>query len=146
MPFGARNISVDLFVHLKRSTMPRPTEWNLAMKQAGFDVELDLGFDQSHTGFLPCKFRGIPTGFEFYGCDLKNDDKQSRGIPEAYDFSVTFTTGSDLREFAASLIAAGVLCQSADGMLVDPQSGNAFRADSVMAMVKKEITSIENEL
>src|ERR1051325_456994 len=126
-------MSFDLFVYLRRSAMPTPREWYRGIKESGFPVDLETDFDRDeHTGFLPCNFRGQQSGFEYSSRRLDDDEKRECEIPDDLDFVVTFATGANLREFATSLIAAGTLCWLAVGILVDPQSGESYRAEKEM--------------
>jgi hypothetical protein len=83
-------------------------------------MEIDFDPDTA-TGFRPCKYAGILSGFEYHSGRLSQAECQELDAPSSCDFSVTFTTGSDLREFATSLIAASVLTQLSNGTLLDPQ-------------------------
>src|SRR5205807_9588609 len=127
-------MSVDLVVYLRRTAMPSPKEWQQAIQMAGFPVELDTDFDpDTFRGFLPCKFRSEPSGFEYFPTSLTASEAVELGAPTGTDLSVTLVTHSDLREFAAAVSAASALCRASGGLLVDPQSGEAHSPESVLA-------------
>ena len=114
--------------------MPTPSGWQKAILNAGFPVEFDHEFDSdTHSGYLPCKLRGVASGFEYFVAPLTADERLAAGAPAESDFSVTLVTHSDLGEFACSLAACSALAQASGGLLVDPQSGESFSASDVLA-------------
>jgi hypothetical protein len=140
-------MSVDLNVYLTRSKMPTPPKWAQAIAESGFQMEMDTDFDvDSFTGFLPCKFRGEETGFEYYSDPLTKEDQLDLGLPDSYDFSITFVTHADLRELAISVIASGVLCSIVQGVLCDPQSGESWSGKAVLSWIRAELAEIEKGL
>ena len=127
--------------------MPTPIKWAHAIVDAGFDVQLDPDFDvDNFTGFLPCKNGGIDSGFEYFSDPLSATDRQELGLQDSPDFSVTFCTGSDVREFITSLISAGVLCSICAGTLLDPQSGDSYHDGNVLDWVRGEVAACEEHL
>ena len=119
-------MSIDLNVYLRRASMPSPAAWKQAIREAGFPVDLDDDFDpDSFSGFLPCKLRDMVSGFEYFSGQLSEADCLAVARVGS-DFSVTFVTHSDLREFACSAAASSVLALASGGMLIDPQSGESF--------------------
>jgi hypothetical protein len=141
------SVSVDLIVYLPRASMPAPERWANAIRDAGFPVELDADFDpDTATGFRPCRFRGVQSGFEYYSSRLSEQERRELGAPPGCNFSVALTTHADLREFATSLIAASVLCHVSGGLLVDPQSGEQLPAPGVLAWAREQLASLEGEL
>lgn len=103
-------MSVDLDVYLRRASMPKPSDWQEAIRAAGFPVEIDTGFDvDTFTGFLPCKLDNQISGFEYSASPLDPEEARELEAPAGADFSVTFVTHANLRELAASLAAASVL-------------------------------------
>src|SRR4051794_24030812 len=112
-------MSVDLIVFTRRSAMPATSAWAQSIVDAGFPAELDHDFDvDTFGGFLPCRYGGVEAGFEYLAGPAENGDLE---LPQGLDFSVSFTTHSDMRELAASTVAAAVLCMLTGGVLVDPQ-------------------------
>ena len=127
--------------------MPAPGKWASAIADAGFDAQLDSDFDvDSFTGFLPCTYKGEPAGFEYYADPLDADARAELRLPDAFDFAVTFVTGSNMREFITSFIESGILCQISGGTFFDPQSGEFTPADSVLEMLKSEVAECEKHL
>jgi hypothetical protein len=104
-------VSVDLMVYMPRASMPTPVRWAKAIADAGFPVELESDFDPfTATGFRPCRFRGVLSGFEYYCRRVSEAEQRDLELPSKYDLYVNLVTHSDLREFATSLISACVLC------------------------------------
>ena len=140
-------MSVDLIVYLRRASMPTSTRWAQAIRDAGFPVELESDFDPAtETGFRPCRFRGVLSGFEYSSGLLNEQERVELGAPPGCDFSVNLVTHSDLREFATSLIAASVLCQLSGGLLYDPQENERYSTAGILEWAREQVASIEKEL
>jgi len=137
-------MSVDLIVYFRRAAMPTPSAWQKAICDAGFPVELDTDFDpDTASGFRPCRYRGAVSGFEYFASRLSPSDVAVVGAPPGSDFSVTLVTHSDLKEFACSAVAAGVLAQASSGLLVDPQSGESFLASDAVVWAAEQFAEAE---
>jgi hypothetical protein len=122
-------VSVDLIIYVRRAAMPSPSAWQQAINDMGLPVEIDTDFDaDTFIGFLPCKLRGALSGFEYFASRLSSTEAAEVGAPEGAEFSVTLVTHSDLNEFACSAVAAGALARRSGGLVVDPQSGESFKA------------------
>ncbi len=126
--------------------MPTPDRWAKAIVEAGFDVQLDMDFDvDSFTGFLPCKYKRVESGFEYFASQLSKEERAELELPDSYDFGVTLVTHADLREAAVALVAAGVLCKITSGVFVDPQEGESRSAADVMDYVREGVPVLERE-
>jgi hypothetical protein len=137
-------MSVDLIVYLRRSAMPSPSAWQQAIAATGLPVELDCDFNSDDfSGFLPCKLRGVASGFEYFAEKLSPAEANEVGAPPGSDFSVTLVTHSDLRELACSAVAAGALAQASGGLLVDPQSGESHTAADAAAWAAETFAEAE---
>ncbi len=140
-------MSVDLIVYLRRSAMPTPARWQRSVGDAGFPVELDTDFDvETFSGFLPCKFRGADSGFEYFSTSVDERERAEAGTPSGVDFAVTLATHSDPREFASSLLVSGALCHVSGGRLVDPQSGESISSERVLGWVREQLSGLEPHL
>lgn len=103
--------------------MPTPAEWQNAIAAAEFPVLIDQDFDpDAFAGFLPCKYKGRISGFEYHSARLSEEDAKELEVGDA-DFSVTFVVHEGHNEMQTALSAASALCVSSNGILVDPQSG-----------------------
>jgi hypothetical protein len=141
------SMSIDLIVYLPRTSMPTPERWAMAIHDAGFAVDLDVDFDPiTATGFRPCRIRGMQAGFEYYCRLLSEQERRESGPPADCDLLVTLVTHTDLRECVTAIVAASVLCHMTDGLLVDPQSGQHFRADKALEWAREQLASQEYEL
>jgi hypothetical protein len=140
-------MSLDLIVYLSRAAMPTPVRWAQAIRDAGFPVELDFSdFDpDTSTGFRPCKFRGILTGFECSTHRLSESERQERGAPSGCDFEVLFNCGAAYGELISAVIAASVLCQMTGGTLVDPQEAEEYRASGVLQWARDLLSEFEKD-
>jgi hypothetical protein len=135
-------MSVEFTVYLSRSEMPSPKEWATGIVDAGFGVELDTKFDvDAFSGFLPCKLDGVDSGFEYGSGPIEIVDGLE--LPEDFDFSVTFTTHSDMRELATSVVSAGVLCSLTGGVLVDLQADEAVAGADAIEWARETLDEID---
>lgn len=135
-------MSVELTVYLPRAAMPSPTEWASAIRERGFAVELDAAFDvDTFSGFLPCRFDGEDAGFEYSSGPIEFVDELE--LPSDFDFSVTFSTHSSMRELATSVVCAAVLCAMSRGILVDPQADMTVSADEAVAWAAEMLEEID---
>lgn len=61
-----QTMSVDNIVILKKEKMITPFQWQQAIEECGFDLQLDTDFDVNEfIGYLPCVYRDEDTGFEY---------------------------------------------------------------------------------
>ncbi len=130
-------MSVDIHVILKQDHLATPLQWQQAISEAGFALELDTDFDpEEHLGYLPCRYQDEETGFEYSFCPLEEgwlDDEVMQTIGDR-DCLVTFTTRSDTNGFISSTIASAVLCAITGGLLLDDSSEELFvEADQAIA-------------
>lgn len=135
-------MSVNLHVFLERKSMPTPPDWAKAIIDAGFDADLDSDFDVDRfCGFLPCRFEGAESGFEYLAGPIESADGLS--LPENFDFEVTFSTHSNRRELSSSVVAAAVLCKVTNGVLFDPQAGDRVTAEQATAWARELLAEID---
>lgn len=84
---GVEVMSIDLIVYLRRSAMPTPDQWQQAIRKAGFPVELDTDFDvDTMSGFLPCQFRGVTSGFEYWSDSVTEQEQVGIQAPLCCNF------------------------------------------------------------
>ena len=144
-------------VFVESSKMVSPSKWQEAIKSNGFDMKLDTEFDVvSHTGFLPCTYRGQQAGFEYYYSDENSDDdfEDDEEIDDTEevefvgnrDASITLSTSSRILELMTSVIAAGVLCSITDGVLYDTYAGTYFTAKESINWAKENEAEIQKEI
>jgi hypothetical protein len=140
-------VSFDLTVYLAREKMPTPMRWAKAIREAGFPVDLDTDFDvDTSSGFRPCAYDGRPGGFEYFTGQVTDEDRVDLSLPAEYDFSVEFSTHSDMRELATSVIAAAVLCQLAGGQLYEPHVGEDVAAPQALSWARRMLDQIKGDL
>jgi len=139
-------MSFDLIVYLQRDRMPTPAAWQDAIAAAGFPVLIDQDFDpDTFAGFLPCKYKGNISGFEYHSGRLSEEDAKELEVGDA-DFSVTFVVHEGHNEMQTALSAASALCVSSNGILVNPQSGEYRRATEVLAWAEDAIQQCPEDL
>ena len=135
-------MSVELTVYMERTAMPSPRDWAQAIVDAGFPAELDAEFDvDTFSGFLPCRYDGVEAGFEYLSGPIEFVDELE--LPSEFDFSVTFTTHSSMRELASSVVSAAALCSLSAGILVDPQADVAVPASDVISWAREQLEEID---
>ena len=60
-------MSVQTDVFLNPQSMPSPAVWARAIREAGFEMEMNSDFDvKTQAGFLPCSYKGKAAGFEYF--------------------------------------------------------------------------------
>ena len=142
-------MSVVLAVFLDRSTMPSPPAWAKAIRSNGFDLDMDSDFDPaSFSGFLPCKYGGVDAGFEFLMDAVSSPELDENAAARIghRDTRVDFVTHSDLRELAASMIAAGVLCAMSDGVLWETEAGEIVPASRALEWARSGEAGVKDAL
>jgi hypothetical protein len=138
-------MSVDLVVYMARPAMAEPNAWARAIVDAGFPAELDSDFDvETFTGFLPFPYDGVEAGFEYFSGPVSPEEAD--GLPSNVDFSVTFATGSRMRDLASSVVSAAVLCVLTGGVLLDPQAGMTVTAGEAMAWARSMLEGIATDI
>jgi hypothetical protein len=137
-------MSVTVSVYLEPSRMITPEEWQRRIRAAGFDLEIDTDFDPvEFSGFLPCRYRGVQSGFEYYR-DLVDEDKP-HGVAGGQVLCISCVTHSLYREAACSAIAAAVLCEAVDGRYSE-EGEDAIDAASALAWVRSALPDYHREM
>jgi hypothetical protein len=146
-------MSVDLIVYLKRERLPSAEEWQKAIAAEGIDLAMEKVDTRTHTGFWPLKHENKECGFEYM---LDEVDRKFFELEAADDFlellgdrdcSVTFTWHASHEDGRAAAITAAVLAKLADGVYVDPQSGeNAVGVRAFELLARWEQQEQEHKL
>ena len=141
-------MSVDLHVFLDPSRLPSPDHWANAAREAGFDVDLDIELDpKTFAGFLPCKYQGKEAGFEYFFQVLSEKELTDWGIGDrTRPACVSFTTRSNYREFASSMIASSVLCSITDGVLRDADGQTLISSVDAIQWARDGEASIQGDI
>ena len=123
--------------------MPTPVDWQAAIANAGFPVQLDYDFDvDTFTGFLPCRVNGELSGFEYYSSKISVSEASELQVPAKVDFSVAFRTGSRPMELVSAVAASSALASATDGQLIDPQSDERYWGKRAIEWAEKQIAEI----
>jgi hypothetical protein len=133
-------MSYEVSVFLDPMRMLSPKAWAEAVSVNGFDMQMDADFNPREScGFLSCVYRGEPAGFE-YGYELLDPATGSgQGIGDpCRRVRVTLGPRSKHPEYAASVVAGGVLCAIADGILRDPDTGELIRSAEAIAWARRQ--------
>src|SRR5438045_1104297 len=119
-------MSVHLCVFLRESELPTQEQWQRVVQEAGHDLVLDSFSPREHTGFLPLRLAGEPSGFEYLFRPI-DEDEFEEVLPVVDDRThvVEFTLhGGMQRDLRAAEIAASALTELSNGIFYDPQSGS----------------------
>ena len=123
-------MSLEVYVLLKRSQVPTLAAWQGALDGLGFGLSLDPTFDPHiDTGFVPCKYNGSSTGFEFSlgtKTDLVEPYPDLGPRTELFDTSAAFLWGGDLNECVSAICSAAALTKVSAGLVYDPQEDQLF--------------------
>jgi hypothetical protein len=132
-------ISFDVF--LDRERLPSATEWARAIREGGFEAQLNVEFDtHAHSGYLPCP--DDRTGFEYYleAFDAPTPefgDEGARAIgPRNAVVSLRFSGRPADRAIAVA--AAGTLAAMTDGVLFDSEPGHFIAAAEALTWARNE--------
>src|SRR5262245_61991637 len=140
-------MSVDLNVYLARKSVPTAARWAQAITEAGFPIQLESDFDLLFaTGFRPCLFRGVESGFEIFGETVGEETRQELSLPSNCDYQISLVTHSDLREFATSFVAACLLTHLTGGMYYDPQEDEQHGTEGIIEWARERLAFFETEI
>lgn len=140
-------MSIDILVHFAEGRMPSPQEWQSAITSAGFPVAIDTDFDVKELrGFLPCSYKELATGFEYYYAEVELKACRELAVPESLPIQVALVTHSNFGELATSTIAAAILANITDGLLVDTEEGKTYRGSEALAWAKQIVAEADQEL
>jgi hypothetical protein len=139
-------MSIELHIFLADSPALTVEAWQGAVEAAAFPVVLDGEIDlASHSGFLPVRYDGKQTGFEFY-VDPASD------ILVAYPHvaaqvgprtkCATFRWGGDLLEMCAALSAAASLAKLTKGLYFYPDDDLIYEADEALVATRNDLKSV----
>jgi len=121
-------MSTTMFVMLKKEKMPSPQEWSNAIKESGYGLQIDTGYDpssESSFGFLPCKYYDADEiGYELDYVsrsempeDFEEWDSEFDAVREC-DFAVLFGVYED-DDVNAAWVAGSVLAKISGGLFFD---------------------------
>jgi hypothetical protein len=137
-PVLSAAVSVDVFVFLKRESLPSTAAWQGAVDRLGIDVQLDASIEvASHSGYWPARLGGQPSGFEILVGPIP--DVFGRAAPPGLDernIAVDFVTGSDMRELQCSMFAAAALGIETDGLIFDDDSEGLMQPSELLEQAR----------
>jgi hypothetical protein len=128
-------MSVDTFVFLRDDRLPPIAVWQAALDQAAVGIVLsDVSDLRKHTGYLPARHRGHPSGFEWYFGTIAEyfGGELPSGLGDR-GHVINFVTHSDTRELFCAMVSGAVLASIADGRLFDEESGGLLEPDTALA-------------
>ena len=141
-------MSMELHVLLAKSRLPDVRQWQAAIDALDFDVKLDPSLAvEIGRGFLPAKFKGRDSGFEFTvwpASDITDTYPEFASQFAGRDRAASFRWGGDLIEMACALVASAALAQLSDGVWFDPQEGACFDAAGALEQAKSGVAAAES--
>ena len=132
-------MSVENVVLLNKEKMITAQEWAKAIKAGGFDAELEIDFDPlTVDGFVKCSYKGKKGGFECYfdEIDISELDASDLKIVGDRKNAIVLITYNDYCQYITSVIAAGVLCEKVDGLMLDGGEMPFILSDESVKWVK----------
>ena len=126
-------MSVHTLIFLRDDRLPTRDVWQQALDDAGTGITLDVVDNlREFSGFLPAKFDGEASGFEWYYGPVEEvfDDKPS-AVGER-EHAIDFVTHSDLQELVCATYAAGAIAKVADGLFYDEDQDAFVAGDRVL--------------
>lgn len=132
-------ISYNVF--LDRDRLPLATDWARVIREAGFDVQLNLEFEpRSHSGYLPCPDERI--GFEYYleafSAPAFEFGAEGAKVIGARNAVVSLRFSGRSADRTAAVAAASTLAAMTDGVLFDSEPGHFIDAAHTLAWARNE--------
>lgn len=139
-------MSIELHIFLPGCSVPTIEAWQNAIELEAFPLVLDPETDlKSHRGFLPAKYDGRPTGFEFY---LDAASEILATYPHVGTSAghctrcATFSWGGDILEMCAALSAAASLAKLTNGLYFYPDDDIIYDADQALIATRNDLKSV----
>src|SRR3954451_1922896 len=142
-------MALEMYVFY-RGKVPSKTALMRAMKELGFPLTIVEARSplEDHTGFMPIRWRGEDTGFEFDVSSDAEEVKETRedcGIDPSLDQIAFFRFGSDLIELLAAQCAAAALAKLTGGVVFEPIGGEIWSLDRSVAEASKTVTRLTEQ-
>lgn len=139
-------MSLELHVFLSIPSLPTVEAWQAYCRSNDFEMELYSALNTAeHSGFVPCVFQGISTGFEYYLDDAK---EIAETYPELshdigpYERVASFRWGANIDECAVAIMAACALAGLTDGLMYDPQDGALYHGSDALGYARTALDQI----
>jgi hypothetical protein len=141
---------VEFHILLQGEQMPEIAEWQQAIDDASFDLQLDPSDEAYLGGAVSVRLLQQGTTFEFWMGEVK---EMVEAYPEAADHAseseadavATFVVGSELEELYAALIAASTLAKFSDGIFFDPQEGIFLDGDDAIEYARSAMSEDDED-
>ena len=122
---------------MRDDRLPTVQQWQEAIDALCGSVVLDPVNDlRTHTGYLPARFRGQDSGFEWYYDPIKDaiDDPPEKA--ELYSHAASLVTHSDMRECVCAMFAGAALAKASGGKVCSGETGEVFTPEEALAEAK----------
>jgi hypothetical protein len=135
-------MSIDIIVFLENLKLPSLGEWSEAISRNGFSFTFPEPINLTkHTGYLPVLLGDEESGFEFFVSDWNQSDDipdEVRSLLPGADTVVTFNC-HEMHEYLTAFVAASVMVQLTDGVLLDPQCDKRLMGQEAIAQAKAQL-------
>lgn len=132
-------MSMSLLVPICASLMS-VADVNAAFRDAGFDMVMEQVDLSAHSGYLPVRFEGQVSGFEYYINEA--DDFEAPAAFGVCSHVVMLDVSLD-HEVAAAFAFAGVLAQSTRSGVLDPQEDRWLTPDDALGSARTMSAALE---
>jgi len=138
-------MSIHIVVFLNE--IPPAKAWAAALEENEFAIKLNRSFDTTRQrGFVPSSYGHVPAGFEYYADPVEDYlDEVGEDFAEdevarirQFSYAIDFVTHSRFHDAIAAAIAAGVLAQLRDGLLLDCQTGNFLQSSEAVRWAREQ--------
>jgi hypothetical protein len=117
-------MAAELHVLLGKDRLPDVQKWQNSINKLSFDAQLASSLVvTTHSGFLPVKFKGKDSGFEFSLWPVSvivSTYPEKAAQFAGTDWSANFRWGGDVNEMACALVAAAALTELSAGVWFYP--------------------------
>ena len=141
-------MALEQHAFLVRENVPHVTAWQVAVKELGFDLQIDPALKPfENSGFVPCKLGQLDTGFEVYyesADELLGTYPQINEKVAPRNYAISFRWGGDMAECASVLIASAALGKSFDAVIYYPGDDLIYTVDDLIADAEQALEEIEN--
>lgn len=139
-------MAVELWVFLDRDRLPSASTWAKGVAAAGFELSFveERVSPASHGGFLPMRFEGEETGFEFdvHPVERMALTDQLKELVSQLDSVATFRFTDD-DQLVAALAASAVLATLAGGVLHDPNDEPTTSDPAAFLSTARELRAVQ---
>ncbi|MEM8834715.1 MAG: hypothetical protein AAGD00_02735 [Planctomycetota bacterium] len=130
-------MSIEQFVAISKVKLPSTARLSERMTMLGFESAIEPADLSSHAGYLPVRFMGKESGFEWYLDPVGPGGVQPSVDVGERDAVVGLRTGSDATEAQCSMVCAAALMGLADGVYFNDYEAHLTDPDQLISEVQE---------